>query len=66
MPTYNVADEPSEAGVYTFASKSRPGLVHTVVVDTNGVRCTCEGWKYRKHCRHIDEISYRRQDALGT
>lgn len=41
---------------FTFTSSSRPDVVHTVTV-TNGVaRCTCEGFRARRTCRHINEV----------
>lgn len=38
-------------------SKSRPGVKHYVFVLTDGsTKCTCEGYKYRQHCVHIDML----------
>ena len=42
-----------------FESSSRPDLKHYVFewhTDEYKVFCTCEGWKYRQHCKHVDSI----------
>jgi len=44
--------------VFTAPSTSRPGTSHFVVVfpDERGITCTCEGWRYNRHCWHTDEV----------
>jgi hypothetical protein len=47
--------------VYKFLSESRDDLVHYVVDGPGGVICTCEGWQYRQHCKHVDRVPYERK-----
>ena len=36
-----------------YESESRPDMIHTARRWSNGaITCTCEGWKYRKQCKH--------------
>ena len=40
-------------------SKSKPGVVYTYTVTKNtlgSMSCDCLGYRYRKNCRHIEEI----------
>jgi len=38
-------------------SKSKPGTFQIVHVDGKGnVKCSCPGFRYRGHCRHIDIV----------
>lgn len=43
-------------------SASRPGLYHEVQLEPV-VRCTCEGFYFRGHCRHIRIALARREAA---
>lgn len=43
-----------------FESDTRPGVRHYVFewsTDDYKIFCTCEGWKYRQHCKHVDSIN---------
>lgn len=38
-------------------SESKPGTYQIVSTDKKGqVRCSCPGFRYRGHCRHIDIV----------
>lgn len=47
-----------EAKVYAFPSSSRVGLKHYVMVfrNSNGVKCSCEGFQSHGHCWHIMKV----------
>lgn len=44
--------------VFSAPSTSRPGVSHFVVVypDERGITCTCEGWRFNRHCWHMDSV----------
>jgi len=44
--------------VFSAPSTSRPGTSHFVVVypDERGITCTCEGWRYNRHCWHMEAV----------
>jgi hypothetical protein len=46
-----------KARVFKSPSSSRPGLFHyTLLFDTGTAECSCEGYSYNQHCRHIDQL----------
>jgi hypothetical protein len=59
MPQVNITT-PTELGygrVWVTGSKSRPGVSHTTLRKDDGSwDCTCEAMRYKKHCRHVNEL----------
>lgn len=47
-----------DAGVLAdAASKSRRGVIHEIRRGKDGkLYCTCEGWRFTKHCRHVKQF----------
>jgi hypothetical protein len=47
------------ARVISTPSTSREGTYHFTFVFNKypHIFCTCEGWKYHEHCRHVDELT---------
>lgn len=43
------------AGLFTAIGSN--GEVY--VIDTDCGTCTCRGWFYKKHCKHLDEARRR-------
>ncbi len=40
-----------------FESNSTPGRFYDVRLGKDGVvYCTCPGWRYHRHCWHLDEV----------
>lgn len=52
--TYADADESSNANVTTV--KGSKGNVYTVTEEDGKVTCTCPGYTYRGHCKHVDQV----------
>lgn len=52
--------QPTELGygrVWITASKSRQGVYHTTLRKDDATwSCTCEGQKFQKKCRHVDDL----------
>lgn len=43
------------ADIYEMVSKSRPGKIHRFYVFSDlTVTCSCEGYQYRKACKHVE------------
>jgi len=55
-----------EAIVYRVESTTRPGLFHyTFKLRNGGVVCTCEGWQFQGHCKHVVSLNLEAaQDIL--
>lgn len=55
-----VFDAPVKLGegtVWITESKSRRGMYHTTLHTTEGKwHCTCEGWRYRYNCKHVNQL----------
>jgi hypothetical protein len=46
-----------EAAVFRIESESRPSRYHYVMkLREGGMICTCEGWQYNGHCKHLEQI----------
>jgi hypothetical protein len=45
--------EPAENTWHFEGSK---GNIYTVTKEVNGLVCTCPGFQYRGHCKHITEV----------
>ncbi len=52
MITQTVVAVPGAVRSVRVGSASRPGLVHQVVLT-----CTCEGFQFGGHCRHLTEAA---------
>jgi hypothetical protein len=63
MPTIPASQRPdgNDFGVcrvIAFPSGSRVGRKHyTIVSQTTGVQCSCEGWQNHGHCWHIEKLA---------
>lgn len=66
MPQVNFT-RPTEFGygqVWITGSKSRPGVYHTTLREDNGTwKCSCEGQRYNKSCRHVNELQEQYGDV---
>ncbi len=58
---FSMSYKENGAKVFKFAikSKSRPGLIHRVIIavkDNHYIMtgCDCEGYRYHRHCWHVD------------
>lgn len=54
----------SEAQHYTTASRSRPGVAHTIQRTPAGWACSCEGYRHTGVCKHIGQVE-RRSEREG-
>lgn len=48
--------QPPKVPTYTFESDSRLGLFHQTWLVNDEWRCTCEGFTYHGHCKHIRNV----------
>ena len=39
------------------------GSKYTVTQDKNQFSCTCAGFGFRRHCRHVDELKWKLKEA---
>lgn len=69
MPQINMT-QPTEFGygrVWITGSKSRPGVYHTTLRQDDGTwKCTCEGQRYNKNCRHVNELQEQYDEEATT
>jgi len=55
-----------EEGVFKIESKSKPGTFHTVRKEYDQYSCDCEGFRYRKACRHVELVYIKNEkEAKG-
>jgi hypothetical protein len=54
-----------EAAVTRVESLTRPGKYHYVMkLRDGGVICSCEGYQYNSHCKHLDNLPT--EEILGV
>lgn len=47
----------------TWQVAGSKGSKYTVTQDKNQFSCTCAGFGFRKHCRHVDELKWKLKEA---
>ncbi len=54
-----------EKALIRVESRSRPGLFHFVSLEGDGA-CSCEGFGFTSHCRHLESLRCYRCLGYGT
>lgn len=50
---------PNRPGYYTTRSRTDPRRRYTIVAIGNDVACSCRGFAYRRHCKHVEALCNR-------
>jgi hypothetical protein len=54
----NQAMEQKDTAIKTFNVKGSKGDCYTVTVGSGKMHCTCNGFQFRKSCKHVKEVDY--------
>jgi hypothetical protein len=58
--TFGYVEPREEPVVPTWEVRGSKGDVYKVSLENNEYTCTCTGFKFRGHCKHIDSIKGRK------